>query len=681
METTLRPPAVPLVTVDPYFSVWSMADRLTDDFTRHWTGRRNALTGLIRIDGAPWRFAGKVEPNAELYYAEPAPMTQVELEITPLSSVYRFEESGVRLELKFTTPLLPDDLELLSRPASYAAFSVRSTDGKPHRVRIYFDVTAEWCVDTSEQRVAWRREETERLNFLQFSHVRQDYLNRSGDDLRIDWGQFYLAVERDPAIRTYIESADIRKQFARNGEITPSERFEMPREARDRHPVLAFAWDCGEVGTEAVSSVAVLAYDDVYAVEYFGEKLQAYWKRSGLSALGMVSAAFGEYGELSARCADFDRKLREEGIRAGGGKYADLLALAYRQAIAAHKLVADREGNVLFLSKECFSNGCIATVDVSYPSIPLFLLCQPELVKGMMRPIFKYAASDAWPFEFAPHDVGQYPLANGQVYAGNARDGQMPVEECGNMLIMAAAVSLAEKSADFAEEHMALLSRWAEYLRENGQDPENQLCTDDFAGHMARNANLSVKAVMGVAAYSLLLGMRGRTEEAERWRSAAADMAARWEEIAGEGDHTVLAFGSPGTWSLKYNMIWDSLFGTRLFGDSVAKREVNWYAGKQNRYGVPLDNRATYTKADWLVWAASLADDRETFAGLIEPLWQALNDTPDRVPFTDWYDTLTARQIGFQHRSVVGGIFIRLLQEKGLGAAGASFARAGGHVK
>jgi hypothetical protein len=412
--------------------------------------------------------------------------------------------------------------------------------------------------------------------------------------------------------------------------------------------------------------VAVLAYDDVYAIEYFGDKLQAYWKRGGMTAFGMIAAAFEQYEDIIKRCEAFDRQLREDGVRAGGEKYAELLALAYRQAIAAHKLVADREGKLLFISKECSSNGCIATADVSYPSIPLFLLYNPELVKGMMRPIFKYAASEAWPFEFAPHDVGQYPLANGQVYADNAREGQMPVEECGNMLIMAAAVSLAEGRPDFAAEHWGLLSKWADYLLAHGLDPENQLCTDDFAGHLARNANLSVKAIMGVASFSLLHGMMGRSDEAERWLTAAGEMAVRWKEMAAENGHYKLAFGTENTWSLKYNLIWDLLFGTRLFGDEVPLQETAWYLAKQKRYGVPLDSRESYTKADWLVWAASLSSDRAVFAKLIEPLWHALNETRDRVPFTDWYDTITARQIGFQHRSVVGGIFIQILKEKGL---------------
>jgi len=664
MKTTIRPPAIPLVTVDPYFSVWSMADALSDDFTRHWTGKRNAMTGLIIIDGSPYRFAGRVEPNVENYYTEPKAMTQQNVQLTPLSSIYDYEEAGVRLQVKFTTPLLMDNLELLSRPASYVQLSVCSVDGRPHNVKVYFDVTAEWCVDTSDQLAVRQQHEAGRLVVLEAGHEEQAYLNRSGDDLRIDWGRFYLAVEQSPETQTYLDSAEIRKQFVRSGEIVPALQEDKAQAVRDHHPVLACTWNCGEVGAAEVSNLFVLAYDDVYSIEYFGDKLEAYWKKSGTTALGMIADAFAEYPELIKCCEAFDRELWADGVRAGGEKYAELLVLSYRQAIAAHKLVTAPDGKLLFMSKECYSNGCIATVDVSYPSIPLFLLYNPELVKAMMRPIFKYAASEAWTFEFAPHDVGQYPLANGQVYAENAREGQMPIEECGNMLIMAAAVCITDGHADFAAEHDGLLSIWADYLLEYGLDPENQLCTDDFAGHLARNANLSVKAIMGVASYSIIQGMQGHSAEAGRYREAAEAMAVEWEKLARDEDHYKLAFGQDGTWSLKYNLIWDILFDTHIFNEQIIRQEVAWYIQKQDKYGTPMDSRKAYTKADWLVWAASLASGREDFIRLIEPLWDFLNETPDRVPFSDWHDTHTARQVGFQHRSVVGGIFIKLLKDK-----------------
>ncbi|MDQ0112221.1 DUF1793 domain-containing protein [Paenibacillus harenae] len=152
--------------------------------------------------------------------------------------------------------------------------------------------------------------------------------------------------------------------------------------------------------------------------------------------------------------------------------------------------------------------------------------------------------------------------------------------------------------------------------------------------------------------------------EGETYLATAKEMAAKWVEMAIAGDHYKLTFdSSPDTWSLKYNLVWDRLFGLHLFPTSVADDEIKHYLAKQNKYGTPLDSRSTYTKADWLVWSASMAASKEQFEQLIEPLWHFLNETPSRVPFTDWYDTVNGKQIGFQNRSVVGGLFLPLLKD------------------
>ncbi|MBE6612543.1 MAG: DUF4965 domain-containing protein, partial [Ruminococcaceae bacterium] len=327
-------------------------------------------------------------------------------------------------------------------------------------------------------------------------------------------------------------------------------------------------------------------------------------------------------------------------------------------------------GNLLFISKECFSNGCAATVDVSYPSIPMFLIYNPELVLAMMRPIMKFARSDAWEYDFAPHDAGQYPLVTGQRYG--LKDGkllfekQMPVEECGNMLLMAAAYSLAADNYEFARENVDIFTSWAKYLIEYGVDPENQLCTDDFAGHLAHNCNLSLKAIMGIAGMSILCGKLGMAPEAAMYMEKAREIAIKWLLRAGNGDGSYrLAFDRKGTFSMKYNIVWDKLFGTGLIPHEVWEGET--WANRRHfgAYGMPLDNRSTYTKSDWLVWTATLCGSKADFESYIAPLWEAYNVMPTRVPMTDWYFTDTSAMRGFRNRTVQGGLYIKLLEYYG----------------
>lgn len=656
--SSLRPPAVPLVTHHPYFSVWSPTTQLADSTPIHWTEAEHGLTGLAVIDGEPYRFAGE--------HGDVPTMEQTDLTVEPTTTAYTFRVAGVELDVEFTSPLLLDDLDLLSRPATYVTFRTRSVDDESHDISIYFDVTGEWCVDTPEQST-----ESDYVSVrdygkaLRIGTETQDILGQSGDDVRIDWGYLYLLAPTDVPTERVVAGAAVRNDFTATGSLLQSDA-ETASNAADDLSVLACAFEMDVDAESEQATFLTVAYDERQAIEYFGEHLAPYWRRDGTTPEEMLATAVEEYSTVRARCTAFDDELRQQSLEVGGESYADITALAYRQAVASHTLV-EHEERPLFFSKECFSNGCIATVDVTYPSIPLFLLYAPELVRGMLRPIFRYARTDDWPYEFAPHDVGTYPKANGQTYrtvdGELVLENQMPIEECGNMLITTAAVCLRDGESTFADDHWELLSQWAEYLLENGYDPGEQLCTDDFAGHLAHNVNLSLKAIFGIASYGLLCGLRGEADRREEYVERARQMADEWTQDADDGAYFRLAFDKPGTWSLKYNLVWDNLFDLNLFDDTVAESEVEKYLEEQNRYGTPLDSRESYTKADWILWAATLAEDDSDFEQLVDSLWRFLNETPHRVPFADWYDTETAERTRFQHRSVVGGLFMKLLAQ------------------
>ncbi len=247
----------------------------------------------------------------------------------------------------------------------------------------------------------------------------------------------------------------------------------------------------------------------------------------------------------------------------------------------------------------------------------------------------------------------------------------MPVEECGNLLLLAGALVRWQDDEDFARRNLDVLRRWAEYLLSVGFNPKKQLCTDDFAGRLAHNTNPSVKAILALGAYAQLCDRLGLDKEGAHFWQHAREMAARWVVEADDGDHFRLAFDRPDTWSLKYNLVWDRLLGLDLFPAEVVRKELAFYRGKQESYGLPLDNRKSYGKLDWSLWIASLAEDRAGFDFFVEPLRWWAHESRSRVPLTDWYWTRTGAQvhhsrnahgsIGFQARSVVGGLFIRLL--------------------
>lgn len=805
-ENSLRAPAYPLLTIDPYTSVWSFCDKLNDEPTRHWTGRNHPLVGAIRVDGETYRFMGrnliKTEPvigtakqnlwdamytfskpednwmqndyvpqnwqsgkaafgtpenphatvswnkddiwvrrtfdwsediskedlflqyshddNVEIFlngeqiavagngldydllqeipaniassikphnnvlaahchnngggaYIDFGISRQIKddtsfnlkaeqksVVVMPTQTYYTFECGGVLLDLIFTSPAVPTNLELVAAPYNYVTYQVRSQDEKKHDVQVYFEATPLLAVNTIEQPVEYSLQEEDGFILMKTGTVEQPILQKKGDDLRIDWGYFCMAAPNSPRVTVSIDEQKTTKtNFLKTG-ILPGKKGLTSPDMQKQMTVLAYSDNLGMVGEEICSGHLVLGYDDIYSIQYFGDNRMAYWKHNGSVTIEQaLKKAFDSYSENMQQCNDFDKKLMEEARNAGGQQYAELCALVYRQTMAAHKLVTDSEGNLMYFSKENFSNGSIGTVDITYPSSPMYLCYNTDLLKGMMTPIFEYSHSGRWKKPFAAHDVGTYPHANGQTYGGD-----MPVEESGNMLILTAAIAKVEGNAEYAAKYWNELTAWADYLKKEGLDPANQLCTDDFAGHFAHNTNLSIKAIMGVASYAYLARMLGKVEQADSYESVARNMASKWVEMADDGDHYRLTFDQPGTWSQKYNLIWDRLLGFNLFPEKVADTEMAFYKEHINCYGLPLDNREDYSKSDWILWTACLTGNDADFCALVQPVWKYANETTSRVPLSDWHYTSTGNQRGFQARSVVGGYYMNIFAKR-----------------
>jgi Domain of unknown function (DUF4965)/Domain of unknown function (DUF5127)/Domain of unknown function (DUF1793)/Domain of unknown function (DUF4964) len=665
MAAPLRAPATPLIAHDPYFSVWSTSDRLTGGQTRHWTGTTQALSGIVRVDGQNYRYLGNPDHSIP-------PLEEVDRKLTPTRTIVTLQNAKIEIRICFLTPAFPDDMQIMSRPVTYLTWDVKSRDGAEHDVALYLDVDGSIATNTPDEAVVWSRATIPGLHLLRVGTQKQPMLEQWGDNLRINWGYFYLGVpgaDGDASLAAGNEND--RDRFIESGKPPESDDLDQPRVPQSRYPsgpLLNLALPLGKVGASEVTRHVLLAYDDVYSVEYMHQKLLPYWRKEFPTFMAMLEAADRDYAALEKRAEQYDAELEDDLVKAGGREYAAIAILAFRQAIAAHKLVEDADGIPFFMPKENFSNGSISTVDVIYPSAPMFLLLNPKLVEAQLEPVARYAETSHWKFPFAPHDLGVYPLANGQLYGGGeiSDDDQMPVEESGNMILLFAAVAHVEHNTAFAKRHWPVLTKWADYLFEKGFDPENQLCTDDFAGHLAHNTNLSIKAIEALAAYAQLAKKLGEAKTAEKYEAAAKAMVAKWVEMAADGDHYRLAFDKSGTWSQKYNLVWDTLLGVHMFPVDVAATEIAFYKTKINPYGLPLDNRAKYTKLDWTIWSATMATNPADFQAMVHPVFQFLNQTPDRVPMTDWYDTITAHQVAFQARSVVGGVYIKMLADPAL---------------
>jgi hypothetical protein len=580
---------------------------------------------------------------------------QTNLVMSATQTSYHFNCGSIKLNVDFTSPLLLQNLDLLGRPISYITFKVGANDNKSHHVRIFIGVSSDIAVNNSSQEVIASRQNYKELSFLKVGTEKQPVLEKKGDDLRIDWGYAYVAAPSSSLLQQYITTEEKAVSSFVQKKLTSTE-LKLKGKQLSLNTIISFE----KVGSATVSKFVEIGYDERYSIQYFYQNLRPWWNNSGDKKFEdeMIKAK-NDYTLVLQKSKDFDKTMYKQALQSGGENYANLCIIAYRQSIAAHQMVRSPKRELLWLSKENFSNGSINTVDVTYPSAPLYLLYNPKLLEGMLNGIFEYSESGKWIKDFPAHDLGKYPIANGQLYGED-----MPVEEAGNMIILVDALTKAEHNAAYAKKHFNTITRWANYLLKSGFDPSNQLSTDDFAGHLAHNVNLSAKAIIAIGAYADLAKQLNQTTVALRYRKSAEQMVNEWIKLSDGEDHLTLVFGKPETWSQKYNLVWDKVLALKLFPAQVYNKEVSFYLKKQNQYGLPLDNRKTYTKADWITWTASLAEKKPDFDSLIQPLYKYAIETPSHVPMSDWYETTTGKMTGFQARSVVGGFFIKMLFEK-----------------
>ena len=501
----MKLPSYPVITVDPFFSIWSRSDKLNESDTCLWCGIRKPIKGTVTFDGVTYRFLGAGDEEK---------LTQVKTEILPYISEYTFENDKLRLILKTWSPLLLDDFHLLATPVAYFDFEVQNLTGEEKAVSVSIEASEELCYDRKVKETVCYTSNFSGFLYAKMGRTKQNPIYISGDGVSADWGYYLISGGSVSASRHGIKSTHTVN-------VNKVQRFST-----------------------------LMAYDDIYSIEYFGEKLKGLWTEKFSSIEEALKFCTDNRADLLKRIKAQNELILKDS-KEFGEDYQKILSAAARQVLAAHKLVRNSKGELLYMSKECHSNGCINTVDVSYPALPMYLLYAPELVKAMCTGIFTFANMPLWKADFAPHDIGRYPWANGQVYALNVHNHllphsytykkvykssnktlkmylpqfQMPVEECGNMILLTYAYYKVSGNKAFLSDNYYTLSKWAKYLKNKGVILDNQLCTDDFAGHSKKNVNLAIKAIMGLAAFAKISDeLKISTEYSETAKAYAKEL-------------------------------------------------------------------------------------------------------------------------------------------------------------
>jgi hypothetical protein len=459
----------------------------------------------------------------------------------------------------------------------------------------------------------------------------------------------------------------------------------MPRAINNQWPVFGFNYNLGSLGgTPNTPLVFVLGHARTPAISYQGGQIAPLWQGYWSSWQQMLGAAYNDATSLAvlSRANTLDATIAQAAVSAGGAQYAALCALAAREAFGGIEMV-NTTGDPWMMLKEISSSGNVSTIDVIYPMFPILYYLNPTLLKLLLAPVLHYVESGLWPETFCVHDLGaSYPNANGHNDGGGEN---MPVEETANMLIMAAAYILqaGKDAATYSKAHYKIFKQWADYLnapnggtpsRPNALDPLFQNQTDDFTGSIAHSTNLALKGIIAIGAMGIIAQAAGNSTDQQSYTSTAKTLIQQWAQLSQDSSqaHLDIAYTESdtasntgaGTYSLKYNAFPDRILKLNLIPSSVLQEEAAWYLQKKNQYGIPLDSRHTYTKADWELWMAAATDNTQLRQLFISTLYAFANTTSSRVPFTDWYDTINNTQNGFQARPVMGGLFSILARVK-----------------
>jgi hypothetical protein len=636
------------------------------------------MAGIVQIDGISHAFAGApgIAPatpggghgrpriTRELKRA----LGQSLLETTPTRSRFYLEGGGIRLIVEFLSPVEPGDLRAQSIPMSYLLLTASSLDGRPHNLQIYMDISGEWAGGSDSRQITWAPARVPAPHGgLQVWTVQASPPQPFAEhDQLAAWGTVIWAIPRASGL-TFQSGRDtsVRGQFVRHGRLTNSNDTSY-RAIGDDRPVFAFSADLGRVSPAPVTVPLFIGGIRTPAVRYLEHDLQPLWTMHFGSWQELLRFFYTDVAAARRRADTLDAQVTADATAAGGRAYAGLCGIALRQAYGGTELVVSPDGKPWAFLKEISSDGNVSTVDVIYPASPAWLYADPGYLGLLLEPLLAYAELGGWPEPYAMHDLGSaYPNATGH---NDGIEENMPVEESGNMLIMAAAYLKRQPAtaAGFASVHYRILKRWADYLVSVLPDPGYQNQTDDFAGRIAHSVNLSLKGIIGVAAMGQIAAAAGNAGDHTRYTTLARRYISFWSAHANDpgGQHLDLTYsgsdGGDGSWGTLYNGYADRLLGTGLIPAAIAAEQAAWYSRMAHPLGLPLQVPHRYAKTDWEMFIAAWLSDYPIKNELIHRIYSYANTTPSRVAFSDLYNTITGEQVRFQARPVQGGIFALL---------------------
>ena len=704
--------------------------------------------------------------------------TQYDASTTNLSYTIRSPQSTsddvVELTLSFLSPITPTSTLRQSIPASYLAIHATGA----FDVNVYIDLNEQWVTGYGEQDTRWSFNEVgegDEAKLKTFKFKRNHELLFTEHRDRAEWGELHLTGPTE-AQHGFGSSEKLRRQFAEKGALEDELDEKFQPTANDG-PVVAFSKRL-HLGTyHNVSSAGNPAKQDrvLFTIAHLQDPVTQFASARGLTYMrplwksyfhsddSLISFHYKDYANAFQLAANYSAQVAKDAYASGSDNYKDIVELSARQVMGATSFSGTPDNPLLFL-KEISSNGNCQTIDVIFPSFPFFLYTNPRWLAYLLEPLIEHMGSGQYPNQYAMHDLGaHFPNLTGHPLG---RDEYMPVEECGDIIIMGLALvhslihgegltagsilsmlgipkdgtslkqppdgaspfalpaeleirnpvgGLDDQWCGAKSKHRArkwlsrsygLWKQWTSYLVEFSLFPQNQLCTDDFAGWLALQTNLALKGIVGIKAMSEISELMDEQKDAKYYRNISDVYIKKWEEygMSRDGGRAKLAYNWYGSWTTLYSLYANAIlcfhpnpepnetaspllgsqhplmpgFGSSMSSknfipDHIYQAQSRWYSTVMQYYGLPLDSRHLYTKSDWEFQAAAVAS-KHTRTQILDRVARWLNETATDKPFSDLYKTEDDGGFpgpNFFARPVVGSHFAFLALERACGGTAA----------
>ncbi|KAI0377416.1 DUF1793-domain-containing protein [Hypomontagnella monticulosa] len=637
--STLTPPVLPLIVRNPYLSIWyaHSRDDPWENWPMFWTGSTVgfAIMAAVPETKTVYPLLGRSQDflrHSSSYNVSFPKYGGATFDASTTNLTYAIQGTDVKITLSFLSPITPTSTFRQSLPAGYLTCIVEgSTD-----VSLYMDINGEWASGNRDNKIEWRLSKSAKSDSVR-TPIKTWSITRRHEQLltefwdHAEWGTIHISAPADVEHQSG-ESNDIRRHFAEHGSLR-NKIDDSYRGIFEDEPIFAFSKSfklsgksnsSSEVAQDSVLFTFALTQDPV--VQFASARgltwMRPLWASCFPTAQEMLQYHYDDFDTAAFLASNYSEQLAKDAYASGSQDYQDIAALSARQVLGATQFSGTPDSPIIFL-KEISSNGNFQTVDVIFPSFPFFLYTNPRWLAYLLEPLLEHQLSGQYPNNYSMHDLGtHFPNATGH---GDGNDEYMPVEECGDMLIMGLALvnafrddtqpafvrtvpqgaltlsmestkktalidqygmdrtwedmgTTGEKAAaNWVRRSYKLWDQWTGYLVRESLVPANQLCTDDFAGWLANQTNLALKGIIGIKAMSEIADVVGDKDQSKRYSNIADKYIEKWQGFGLSRDktHAKLAYTWYGSWTTLYNIFADALLCFHLPADTLSSTGPN----------------------------------------------------------------------------------------------------------